>query len=99
VLVVADSSQPAARPWYRLHLSTSLLLIPAIAVVLLLEIPGDEPAGLIFDGSEMVHGFPFTYLRRCRDDWISASPSWPRLARSSNADDAGESCISSRFWS
>jgi hypothetical protein len=71
---VTDSSQPAARPWYRLHLSTWLLLIPAVVVVSLLEIPGDEPAGLIFEGSEMVHGFPLTYLRRCRDDWIVVNP-------------------------
>ena len=65
-----DVRQTATRPWYRLHLSTWLLQIPAIVVVLLLEIPGDEPAGLIFEGSEMIHGFPTTYLRLCRDDWI-----------------------------
>ncbi len=76
---MTDAPQPAARPWYRLHLSTWLLLIPAVAVLLLLNIPGDEPAGLIFEGSEMVHGFPATYLRRCRDDWIY-SPDEVRLA-------------------
>jgi hypothetical protein len=55
--MMIDVRQFAARPWCRLHLSTWLLLIPAVVVILLVEIPGDEPAGLIFEGSEMDTAF------------------------------------------
>jgi hypothetical protein len=63
-----DTIQPAARPWYRLHLSTCLLLAPVVAVLVLLNVPDDVTTDWTrsLDG-EMVHGFPATYLRRERE--------------------------------
>jgi hypothetical protein len=66
---------PVRRRWYRLHLSTWLLLLPAAGVWLLLIVPGEELPGWWENvppdswdyGTEMIHGFPAVYLQRMTD--------------------------------
>jgi len=73
-----EPSQPAAepvdnrRPWYRLHLSTILMLIFAAVVLVLLVVPGDPSELLLFDSgayffeeTRFEHGWPAVYL--CRE--------------------------------
>ena len=37
----ADRPKQPPRPWYRLHLSTCIVLVPLTAVLVLLIVPGD----------------------------------------------------------
>lgn len=71
----ADRREQPPRPWYRLHLSTCIVLLPLTAVLVLVAVPGDVrepcvnrdlsdwddpyPCGACRD-----HGWPLSYLRR-----------------------------------
>ena len=76
---VAKDSAPRAcisatvrRPWFRLHLSTCVVLLFALAGAALLNIPGEEVerwgkfGWSKLDDVYVAHGWPATFLRRAR---------------------------------
>ncbi len=69
----ADRPKQPPRPWYRLHLSTCVVLVLLTAPLVLLIVPGDSEHMLHHSGwrprptqesrGELEHGWPFVYLR------------------------------------
>ena len=85
MLKTKSNGNPTRRPWYRLHLSTWLILPLAFAAVALVEVPGgvgrypERPSWVTVpssaDGSPsdfqsaIVHGWPLPFLWRTPQGW------------------------------
>ena len=70
------TASPPRRPWYRLHLSTWLILPLAIIAAVFVELPGgvggfpERPAwSSMVDKNAIVHGWPLPYLWRTPKGW------------------------------
>jgi len=81
----SPSAEPVEnrRPWYRLHLSTLLVLLLAAGLLVLIVVPGDlvEMAtvnvGAFFgEQRRFEHGWPGVYLRRSTV-YQGSAPEWP----------------------
>jgi hypothetical protein len=93
------------RPWYRLHVSTLLVLLLAAGLLVLTVVPGDFEDMVFFDSGaffadqgRVEHGWPGVYLRRVTV-YPSSGPPRPELGIPWLAEEAwelsGEQC---EFW-
>jgi hypothetical protein len=70
----ASSETSVRRPWYRLHFSSWLVLVLALALGGLFVLPGEEiPRGGWVDSFPIRHGWPMTFMRRSVDGSDSQS--------------------------
>ena len=79
-------SPPPRRPWYRLHLSTWVVLLLTAGILALLVVPGETDGhitafgdsitegSVIVDGEFFHHGWPWEYLERYVDGSGKNSP-------------------------
>jgi len=83
----ANAAEPVEkrRPWYRLHISTLLVLIVAASVLVLVVVPGDfedmvflNTGAFFTEQGSVEHGWPGVYLRRVTG-YQSSGPPRPEL--------------------
>jgi hypothetical protein len=73
-----DGLKRAGRPWYRLHVSTCMVLLLLATGLVLVIVPG-ESGGLFAFGATYRHGWPWEYLDRevlCANPSSEIPPGW-----------------------